>query len=422
MDLWHGFACHCLDLTKQNGILAFIAQNNWTTNAGAKKMRKKIIEESQILQMTDFSDYMIFKHETTNSKKSDDGASIQTMVMLFKHSADIDNYSFDYRSIVKGNRKSEKRDMLDLLNKTQTRKTYYLAPTINRTYYTNRFLTFSGNDDILNKIAKNKVYFKDEEIAQGIVFPQDFLDKKNQLKLGRYCVGDGIFGLSEGEKNNLELTAEEQKLIKPYFTTEQIHRYFTEKHNRLWLIYTNSSFKQLNSMDAYPNLKKHLDKFSDIITSDNKPYGLHRARKEQFFKGEKIISQRKCAEHPTFSYSDFDCYVTQTFFIIKTLRWNMKFLTGLLNSKVIAYWLRHRGKMQGVNYQVDKEPLRNIPLPLVLKNQQQPVIALVNQILQVKKVNPEACTNSLEIKIDKLTYKLYGLTDKEIKIIEGQKI
>ena len=40
----------------------------------------------------------------------------------------------------------------------------------------------------------------------------------------------------------------------------------------------------------------------------------------------------------------------------------MKYLTGLLNSKLIAFWLRHNGKMQGSHYQVDKEPLLNIPL------------------------------------------------------------
>ena len=35
-------------------------------------------------------------------------------------------------------------------------------------------------------------------------------------------------------------------------------------------------------MTPYPNLKAHLDKFTQVITSDNKPYGLHRVRDEQF--------------------------------------------------------------------------------------------------------------------------------------------
>ncbi|MGN0068014.1 MAG: hypothetical protein ACI38V_10560 [Bacteroides sp.] len=38
-------------------------------------------------------------------------------------------------------------------------------------------------------------------------------------------------------------------------------------------------------------------------------------------------------------------------------------MTGILNSKLIAFWLNHKGKMQGEIYQIDKEPLTKIPLP-----------------------------------------------------------
>ena len=88
---------------------------------------------------------------------------------------------------------------------------------------------------------------------------------------------------------------------------------------------------------------------------------MHRARNKYFFQDEKIISLRKCAK-PTFTYTDFDCYVSQTYFIIKTERLNQKYLTALLNSKLVAFWLKHKGKMQGFQYQVDKGPLVEIPL------------------------------------------------------------
>ena len=50
------------------------------------------------------------------------------------------------------------------------------------------------------------------------------------------------------------------------------------------------------------------------------------------------------------------------FNIIKSDRFDLKYLTALLNSKLIAFWLRFKGKMQGNNYQIDKEPLVNIPI------------------------------------------------------------
>ena len=405
MDLWYGFACHGIDLLCQSGHLCFIAQNNWTTSAGAKKMRNKIVEDACILQMIDFNTYMVFEN-----------ADIQTMIMLFEKNQTADNYGLDYRIMTED---ATKEDMLALLNRQICRNKYRIQK-FSRTNYANKLFTFSENDVIFEKISENKVFLQDDEIAQGIVFPQDFLDKKGAAKLeNRLPIGSGIFGLSNDEKDKLNLSDNEKSIIKPYFTTEQIGRYYTIPSNSKWLIYTDSSFKRANSMDDYPHIKAHLDQFIDIFTSDNKPYGLHRSRKEKFFQGEKIISLRKCVERPCFSYSDFDCYVTQTFFSIKTTRWNMKFLTGVLNSKLVAFWLRHKGKMQGSNYQVDKEPLQGIPLPLIDLSLQQPIIDLVDAILTKKKQSPQADILDLENTIDYHVYNLYGLSDNEIKIVEG---
>lgn len=404
MDLWYAFACHCIDLLCEKGLLCFIAQNNWTTSSGAKKMRRKVIEETQILQLLDFNTYMVFEN-----------ADIQTMIMMFERNSLSDNYKFDYRKITDSN---DKEDMLALLVR-EMHRTEYITPTIERKLFIDKLLTFSINNNILDKIADNKYYLFDDEIAQGIVFPQDFLDKKRALEFnGIYPVGTGIFGLSNFEKEALNLNSKELELIKPYYTSEQINRYYTDIENNLWLIYTDSSFKYPEKMRTYPNIKNHLDRFSRIFTSDNKPYGLHRCRKEYFFQGEKILSLRKCPDKPCFSYSDFDCYVTQTYFSIKTTRWNLKFLTGVLNSKLIAYWLKEKGKMQGKNYQIDKDPLLSTPLPLISLEGQENIINLVDIIIRNKRENPNVDISENESKIDKLVYQLYGLTDTEIKIIE----
>jgi uncharacterized protein with PhoU and TrkA domain len=49
---------------------------------------------------------------------------------------------------------------------------------------------------------------------------------------------------------------------------------------------------------------------------------------------------------------------------------------------------------------------------------QQPIVDLVTQALITKKKNNTADTTELEQQIDKLVYKLYGLTNTEIAIIE----
>jgi adenine-specific DNA-methyltransferase len=286
-------------------------------------------------------------------------------------------------------------------------------------------LTFNNNTDeyIIEKI-KEKWNFKLDiklEVAQGIVFPQDFLNKKNQAILGSsFNVGDGVFALNEYEKSSLNLDELESQLIKPYYTTEQIQRYYSDSKNSLWLIYTDSIYKNEENMKIYPNLKKHLDKFRNIITSDNKPYGLHRSRDERFFRGEKIIALRKCVCKPSFSYSFFDSYVSATFYVIKTDRLDQKFLLGLLNSKLFEFWLRKKGKMQGDNFQIDKQPILEMPIYCPLDKSQLSLIELVDQILISKKGNNKIDTIAFEKQIDNLVYKLYELTYDEIKVIDPE--
>ena len=131
--------------------------------------------------------------------------------------------------------------------------------------------------------------------------------------------------------------------------------------------------------------KEHLDKFKHIITSDNKPYGLHRTREQHLFEGEKIFALRKCPKEPHFTYTDFDCYVSRAFLIIQSKRINLKYITGLLNSKLIAFWLRKKGKMQGNNYQLDKDPLLDIPIYKPLDTEVNEIAELVDLIISLIK-------------------------------------
>lgn len=176
MDLWYGFASHGLDLLRENGVLCFIAQNNWTTSSGAKLMRKKIITDSKIMQLLDFNTYMIFEN-----------AGIQTMVMLFERNSTSDNYTFDYRTLLDS---SNKKDMISLLENQKTVNIKYLTPKIKRNVYIDKLLTFSENDRIFDKITEEKAFLQDDEVAQGIVFPQDFLNNKNAKELGE-CFSQG---------------------------------------------------------------------------------------------------------------------------------------------------------------------------------------------------------------------------------------
>ncbi|ECH5755745.1 type IIG restriction enzyme/methyltransferase [Campylobacter coli] len=413
MDIWYHFVGRGFDILKNNGYLAFIATNNWVTNSGAKKLRNIVLEESQILSLVDFSSFMVF-----------DSASIQTMIMSFQKTKPPKNYEFHFAKITTQTPIYE--DALSLLKNEKTQNNEILKINLTPKKFIDKTLNFTKSDyeELFNKIQKyGKFYLEEKEVANGIHPHYDFINNRiNSNHNFAFKIGQGIFGLSEEEKEKLKLTKLENNLVKPYYDTQNFLKFFFKKNNHQWLIYTNSSFKNPNSMDDYPNLKKHLDKFQNVITSDNKPYGLHRARDEKFFTGSpRIVALRKCVGEPKFSYVDFDCYVSATFYVIKTQRINVKYLTAILNSKLIAFWLKHKGKMQGNNYQIDKEPLLNIPIVTInSKNQKiaDELINLVDEILKAKEQDKNANTSPLEEKINNMVYKIYNLTEEEIKIIE----
>ena len=402
MDFWYFFGCYGIDLLRDGGIESYIAPNNWITNFGASKFRNKVLQETKIRRFIDFGNYKVFNT-----------ADIQTMVYVLEKNINIENsYNIIYSKLLKDNvSEDELRNYLYkddfVANQTFTKYLYNIIP--HKQY--NNYIEFLDKNEkaIIDTILKcnNILYLNRKEIAQGIVCPQDSLNKKAVELLGNnFCVGDGVFVVSELELKMLNLNEKEMKYVKPYYTTEQIRKWNTDKNNKLYILYTTKEIE--NFIDDLPNLKLHFDKYKKIITSDNRPYGLHRARNEEIFKGEKIISVRKCQE-PTFSYAGFDTYVSQTFNIIKTERINLKYLIGLLNSELIKYWLKYKGKMQGNNYQVDKEPLCEIPI-VFDKMYANELINEVDNILTKNIMSEE--------KINNIVYKIYNIDDEKRKYIK----
>ncbi|ECL3485613.1 class I SAM-dependent DNA methyltransferase [Campylobacter coli] len=398
MDIWYHFVGRGFDILKNNGYLAFIATNNWVTNSGAKKLRNIVLEESQILSLVDFSSFMVF-----------DSASIQTMIMQFQKIKPPKNYEFHFSEITTQTPIYD--DAINLLKNEKTQNNEILKINLTPKKFIDKTLNFTKSDyeELFNKIQKyGKFYLEESEVAQGIV---PAIDEAFVIK----------------DKN--VFSKNEQCFIKEYYTglSGKFYSSFTDKY----LIYlSNKNYS--GNLDDLPNLKQHFQKYKEILKESkikyktpNKPYFyLHREREEKFFKKgeEKIISQVRCIE-PIFVYSNENFYGSRALFFIQTCRINLKYLTGVLNSKLIAFWLKHKGKIQGNLFKIDKEPLLNIPIVNInSKNEKlaNKLISLVDEILKAKEQDKNANTQELENKINSLTYKLYNLTEEEIKIIEGK--
>lgn len=76
--------------------------------------------------------------------------------------------------------------------------------------------------------------------------------------------------------------------------------------------------------------------------------------------------------------------------------------------------------MQGGFYRIKPAYIENFCIPNLAPKEQKPFIALADKILKLKAKDSTTDTSKLESEIDSLVYKLYNLTENEIKIAENK--
>ena len=101
--------------------------------------------------------------------------------------------------------------------------------------------------------------------------------------------------------------------------------------------------------------------------------------------------------------------------------YNPKFLLAIMASKLISFIYLNMSSIASKDdfRQTTLAELRELPIPKINKNEQNPLIELANKILILKKDKNRNEENVLEQEIDQLVYQLYGLTGEEIKLIES---
>lgn len=98
-----------------------------------------------------------------------------------------------------------------------------------------------------------------------------------------------------------------------------------------------------------------------------------------------------------------------------------EYLCALLNSKYLRYRYELNVKETGrVFPQVKLEKLRTLPIVIPAKEIQDTITNIVNEIITLKKDNPQTDTAKKEQIIDSLVYHLYGLTYDEVLIVDPQ--
>ncbi|WP_211435930.1 TaqI-like C-terminal specificity domain-containing protein, partial [Candidatus Kuenenia stuttgartensis] len=159
------------------------------------------------------------------------------------------------------------------------------------------------------------------------------------------------------------------------------------------------------------------------------------AARKRYDKGEFWWELRNCAYYDLFAkpkiifpnlqnsnkfaYDISGTYLNAPAVFLPT---DAKWLLGILNSKVVWYFLKTICVVRSGGFiEVKPQYFEQIPIPILKNTDKKQLDSLVDQILTEKQKDPNADTSPLERQIDQLVYKLYGLTGVEITIIEGGK-
>lgn len=97
----------------------------------------------------------------------------------------------------------------------------------------------------------------------------------------------------------------------------------------------------------------------------------------------------------------------------------LKFLCAVLNSALVSWFLGHTAPTSGMGtLRWKKVYVTTIPVPYISEGEQRPFVALLDRIIDKKTMDAESDTTEYEREIDRLVYRLYGLTPHETSAVE----
>jgi hypothetical protein len=229
--------------------------------------------------------------------------------------------------------------------------------------------------------------------------------EKETIPLFDICeIKDGIVA---GEiKDVLFLNAPKDKDSKPLLFGKDIDKYSISKPSQ----YVN--YKPDEMMQIELNRKK------------GKRYGLW-MRTPAIFERHKILTRKV----GTRIIAALDCnnyYYEQTLHSTALLdkSFDIKYILALYNSNLFIFYYRNMNSRGGQIFpQIRISSLEKLPIKKICKNDQEPIVNLVMQIMNITKDGKSDMNDvaQCQYEVDRLIYGIYGLTKNEIDIVENSK-
>lgn len=404
-DVYVFFIEKGFDIMKDKGVFTFIMPNKFM-QAGYGQLARKFLLNNNLIEIIDFGDYQIFEEATT------------------------------YPCILTASKEVA----------SETFKT----TKINSPDFISDFPSYVSS--IANLINHNSL--NDETWVVSNVHDQNLLQKVRSkcVKLEAY-IGEGakrgvVTGLTEAflidESKREELITYDSKnkeIIKPLLQGRDIKPYHSLVPNKYLLfipwhfplhyddtISGASKEAETEFQKQYPTVFNHLLGFKEKLSARNKVetgiryewYAMQRYASDYYHDFEKPkIMYQKFQVKPCFIFDKEGLFCNDSIWFIPS---DDKTLLGILNSKM-GWWLigKYCTAIQS-GFQLIWKYFSQIPIATGNSIIRKQIQDIVSEILRQKKENPESEIDTLEEEIDKLVYELYGLSEEEIGIVEGNTI
>ncbi|WP_254172800.1 DUF7149 domain-containing protein [Planktothrix pseudagardhii] len=385
-----------LHILKAKGNLIYISSNKYLRAGYGEKLRQLLTDKTTIYHLIDFGDFPVFEEAIAYpsiislSKFKSDANELKALswdltkkqnIAQFVTVLEQDSLIIPQRNLKSDGWRLESSQVLDLLAKLQNTGTPLGEYVNGRFYY--GIKTGFNEAFIIDRQTRDKLIAEHSSSAE-VIKP---LLRGRDVKRWRVDFAD-------------------QYLIKIESSENKKHPWSDQPEKEAEKIFYNT----------YPAIYQYFNQFKEALIKrcDQGKFfwELRSCIYWKKFEQSKIIYPNICKSNE-FAWDELGYYTNQKAFIIPT---NDKFLLAVLNSSVVRFLFENLlSKLQGDFYEPSSIFMKDFPIPSSSQSEREAITNLVQKCL-----NPqEEDVNKIETEIDKLVYQLYGLTEEEIKIVEG---
>jgi len=376
---------------RKRGFLAYITSNSWLKTIYGNSLKKYFIENMQPQTLLNIEDIQIFEE-----------ATVESNIIILK--------------------KDKVNDFFDVASLTNN---YLIGSSLDE-YFDKNYFEFkipSTAEWIISNEKVGNLKQKIEEIGKQL---KDF---KITINFGIKTGYNEAFIINEQTKNQLIAeSSNSAEIIQPILRGRDLKKY-SYTFSSQWVICTFPSLAL--DIKNYPAIMAYFEKIGKKRLEQSGIEGSRKKTNNQWFETQDSIAYWKdfkkpkivwgeISDQPKFAFDDSSYYAEATTFLMTGEK--LKYLLAILNSRLSEWYFNQISTTTGMGTnRWKKYKIEMLPIKKPTETEELLLEKLVDQILNIKKSNPNADTTILEQQIDQLVYELYGLTEEEIKIVEGIK-